>query len=179
MDIREIQKMHQQYAQAPITIDMDPTNVQVLSASSGDSSPASPGSLVRSARKAVNDNVKIVGIIALVAMVSLPVGMMLASTKKRPDLAPPASAPAQSVAAASKESPAPDATERVQWPERPGVASAAAAPLPVAAQKDPRAVERAQQPSSPRETHKAAMAPRPTAPQPVKAEAAATDIKLF
>jgi len=76
MDLRDIQRMHDQYAQAPITIDVDAAPIAALSASARQAAQTP-------LFDAMDGNKRLMAMMLLVAAVSLPAGMMLASANKK------------------------------------------------------------------------------------------------
>lgn len=112
MDLRDIQRLHEQYAQGPITIDVDAAPVAALSPPAKSAQPPQPTTRAN-LFAALDGNKRLIGMMLLVAAVSLPVGMMLASATKRS----PATAPATTADTAATQPPADVApAESIQWP---------------------------------------------------------------
>ncbi|ODV44182.1 hypothetical protein AWV79_10440 [Cupriavidus sp. UYMMa02A] len=73
MDLRDIQRMHEQYAQGPITIDIDATPVAALSAPIRQ--PAQrPAAITATLFDILDGNKRLIAMMLLVAAVSLPAG---------------------------------------------------------------------------------------------------------
>ncbi|WP_454754713.1 hypothetical protein [Cupriavidus necator] len=189
MDLRDIQRMHEQYAQGPITIDVDAAPVAALSAPIRQ--PAQrPAATTATLFDILDGNKRLIAMMLLVAAVSLPAGMMLASANKRSNestAAPPGKAvPAQAPIGVI-------ADDGIQWPgtkeipdevtspnSSPVAASTSAVPSSAVKAPTLQAPKKvAQNKAVPLETRKPeATAHTPSHPAPKPAPSAA-DVKLF
>uniref|UniRef100_UPI003F491972 hypothetical protein n=1 Tax=Cupriavidus taiwanensis TaxID=164546 RepID=UPI003F491972 len=138
MDLRDIQRLHEQYAQGPITIDVDAAPVAALNAPTKSAQPPQP-TTKSNLLAALDGNKRLIVMMLLVAAISLPVGMMLASATKRSPATAPATTP-ETVATQPTAAVAP--AESTQWTvtkEPPGTEadvakpSGASAPSPTVA----------------------------------------------
>ncbi|KAI3602929.1 hypothetical protein D8I24_3107 (plasmid) [Cupriavidus necator H850] len=112
MDLRDIQRMHEQYAQGPITIDVDAAPVAALSAPIRQ--PAQrPAATTATLFDIFDGKKRLIAMMLLVAAVSLPAGMMLASANKRSNES--TSAPPEKAVSAQASIGA-IADEGIQWP---------------------------------------------------------------
>lgn len=197
MDFREIQRLHQQYAQGPLTIDMEGAPITALPAPAARPVPADasrstvpPGYFVETR--------KVIALMMIVAAISLPIGMWLASAHKQSrDVA--ATEPAQGqpgspevpdsgsmstrwpeASASTSVEPAQQASPVIAAPPVAGTPSRSASQVPA-----PAAVPTIASRAAPHEPKPVVREPRkPDAPvrapsSPQKPAASAGEIKLF
>ncbi|SPK77489.1 conserved protein of unknown function (plasmid) [Cupriavidus taiwanensis] len=184
MDLRDIQRMHEQYAQGPITIDVDAAPVAALGAPAKAAPPAQPAARA-TLFAALDGNKRLIGMMLLVAAVSLPVGMLLASANKRSSAPTAATTPATGP---SEQPAGARPAEAIQWPgtkelatteaelAKPAVAAPPSPAVASAVQVQKKVQTSRSEPVEARKPDATAHAPNRPAP---KAGPASGDVKLF
>lgn len=124
MDLRDIQRLHEQYAQGPLTIDVEAAPIAAALPAPKARSRGEQADGKRAQGAYLIENRKVILMMVLVAAIALPVGMFIASATKQSNAVPAVQATAND---SERQRDGGLEASSTRWPDTPSVADVEAA----------------------------------------------------